>query len=217
MKIIKFILDLIYPPKCVFCDSVINDDWICNECLVSLPYVTGDALVQRFTYVAKCLAPLYYEGKVREAILRYKFFGASAYSKYLGEVMSDCIENNLDTGDIDVISWVPLSRKRLKKRGYNQSKLLAERISCILGIPKADLLRKIRNNPAQSGTSSAAERAKNVQGVYAARRGASLEGKTVLLIDDVVTTGSTLSECARILRLAGADKVYCAAIARHRD
>lgn len=216
-RTLDFVLDTIYPPKCIFCGCILKEGWICNECLVTLPYTTGDAIVQKFTYISKCLSPLYYEDKVRDAILRYKFFGEQAYSIYFSEILCNCIANELDTGDIDVISWVPLSRKRMRKRGYNQAKLMAVRISKELGIPGKELLRKIRNNPAQSGTSSAKERAVNVKGVYRARSGISLEGKHILLIDDVVTTGSTLSECARVLRIAGAEKIYCAALARHRD
>lgn len=216
-KTANFVLDIFYPPKCIFCRSIIKEGWICDKCRATLPYVTGDALVQKFTYISKCIAPLYYENKVRDAILGYKFLNERSYHKYLGELVSNCVEKELDTGDIDVISWVPLSRKRLKKRGYNQSKLIADVVSKRLGIPGKPLLKKIRNNPAQSRTTSASERAVNVKGVYEVEKNAELEGKHILLIDDVVTTGSTLSECARVLRLAGAKKVYCAAVARHRD
>lgn len=221
MNIIKtavdFVLDTLYPPKCIFCRSILKKGWVCDKCLATLPYVKGEPMVQKFTYVAKCIAPLYYEDKVRDSILSYKFFGERAYSKYLSVIVGNCIENELDTGDIDVISWVPLSKERLKKRGYNQSELIAVRVAKSLGIPSKPLLKKIKNNTAQSRTTSASQRAVNIKGVYEVIKDVELEGKHILLIDDVVTTGSTLSECARVLRLAGAKRVYCAAIARHRD
>lgn len=116
-----------------------------------------------------------------------------------------------------MISWVPLSKLRQHKRGYNQAKLLAEGIAKSVDLPLAPCLVKTRNNPAQSKTKSAAERSRNVVGVYRLKDKVDVKGKNILLIDDVVTTGSTLSECARILRKAGANKVYCATIARHLD
>ena len=126
-------------------------------------------------------------------------------------------KENLYCGDIDVISWVPLSKKRLRKRGYNQAQLLAETVSRELDIPAEATLVKTVDNPTQSGTKNAGERAKNVRGVYSTEDPKNIRGKAVLLIDDVVTTGSTLSECAKTLVNDGALYVYCAAIARHKD
>lgn len=217
MGLVKWFLDLVYPPKCVFCEKVLKNGRICTDCLKDLPYTAGDAVSQKLPFIDSCIAPLYYEDKVRESILRYKFFGMQAYSAEYGEIMSEFIDNNLDCGSIDVISWVPLSRIRLRGRGYNQSQLVGSDISKRLGLPKKALLVKTGNNKPQSRTSSAAERAKNVSGMYRAADAEYVKGKTVLLIDDVVTTGSTLSECARVLKKSGAKCVYCAAIARHRD
>ena len=131
--------------------------------------------------------------------------------------MTECIENNLDCSGIDVISCVPLSSKRLRKRGYNQAELLAKEISKNLAIPEKQLLKKIKDNPAQSGTDSTKERLSNVSGVYALNDNAEVSGKTVLLVDDIVTTGATLSECARVLRKEGVARVYAVTLARHRD
>lgn len=210
-------MDLIYPPKCMFCGEVLHSGKVCMECEKTLPYTKGDSVHQRFPYVNACYSPLYYEDGVREAVLKFKFGHREFYSVKFGEIMSECAEKNLDCGGIDVISYVPLSRKRQKQRGYNQAKLLAKEISKRTDIPLASTLKKIKNIPAQSGIKDAKIRRANVIGVYSVPNAEKVRDKTVLLIDDVVTTGATLSECARTLKRAGADKVYCLSIARAKD
>ena len=217
MKIADIILDWLFPSKCIFCRRVLDKTDICDDCAAKLPYTKGDSISQEFPHIKKCVAPLYYDGTVREAILRYKFWGMSVYAHRFSLFVAECVENNLDCGDIDVISWVPLSRKRLRRRGYNQAQLIAESVADELCIPAAATIRKTVDNPPQSGTKSAGERAKNVRGVYEVISPDDIKGKAVLLIDDVVTTGATLSECARMLKGSGALRVYCAAIARHKD
>lgn len=217
MRLFDFFLDLIYPRKCVFCGKVLEKNDICDDCIKNLPYTNGEGIYQKFAFVKKCVSPLYYEGKVRDSIIRYKFMNSTSYSVRYGAIMSECVENNLDCGSIDVISYVPLSRKRLRRRGYNQAQLIAGEISSRLDIPCMPVLRKIKNNPAQSKTRNSKQRAKNVSGVYEVLDPKFVKDKCILLIDDVVTTGSTLSECARMLGKASAKTVFCATLARHRD
>lgn len=217
MRAVDYILDWIYPVKCPFCGKLTGryDVFVCDECEKTLPRTNDAASEQKFANIELCVAPLYYEGDVRESIHRYKFGGKCAY----GRVYADFIGKTIDEKGIscDYITWVPLSRKRYRKRGYNQAKVIAEYISRKSGMRKAELLKKIRNNPAQSGTGGREARKANVSGVYRAINTKLLKGKTVLIIDDVVTTGATLSECARMLKAAGAEKVYAAALARHKD
>ena len=131
--------------------------------------------------------------------------------------MSDCVENNLDCGSIDMISCIPLSKKRLHDRGYNQAELLAREISKAVDVKFVPTLKKIKNNTAQSTIKDAKLRAKNVVGVYTVTDPETVKGKYILLVDDVVTTGSTVSECARMLKKAGAKAVYCITLARRED
>ena len=217
MKILKFVSELLFPWKCVFCGCVLEKTDICSDCEKNLPYTKGDSIYQKFPFVDKCVTPLYYKDKVRDSIHRYKFSGCSAYFARYGAIMADCVENNLDCGGIDVISWIPLSRKRQHRRGYNQSELIAREIGRLVGLPCAATLKKIKNNKPQSGTRDAKQRSENVAGVYQVIDGVDIKGKYILLVDDVVTTGSTLSEAARMLKKAGAKAVYCAALARHED
>ena len=217
MSVFDSILDLVFPRKCVFCGKVIKKSDICNECRAKLPYTKGDEITQKLPFVSACVSPLFYENEVREAFLRYKFSNEQAYAVKFGKFMAECVKNNLDYEGIDVISCVPLSKKRFRKRGYNQSRLLAKEISERLGIPEKELLKKNKDNLAQSKTKSSKERLINVAGVYSMQRAADVNRKTVLLVDDIVTTGATISECARILRRAGAERVFAVTYARHRD
>lgn len=217
MKILDHILDLLYPKKCVFCGKITADTDLCCECESKLPYTKGDSIYQKFPFVKKCITPLYYKDDVRKSILRYKFTGCSSYCVRYGVILSDCIDNNIDSGSIDMITYVPISKKRMRKRGYNQSELIAKEAAKILEIPCIDVLKKIKDNPAQSSTKDRKKRAENVAGVYMVIDDSIVKDKYILLIDDVVTTGSTLSECARMLQKAGAKEVYCAALARHED
>lgn len=217
MKILDLIAHLLYPWKCVFCESVLKDTDICHECEKKLPYTVGDSAMQKFPFIDKCVSPLYYKDKVRASVHRYKFGGCSAYSRRYAALMSDCVENNLDCRSIDVISWIPLSKKRLRQRGYDQARLLAEEIAAKTGLPCRQLLQKVKNNSAQSLTRDAKQRRENVAGVYALDDGADVSGLRILLVDDVVTTGATMSEAARILRKEGAKSVFGVTLARHED
>lgn len=215
MKLVQWLLDLLYPRKCTFCHKLCEDS-ICAECRKNLPFAPVGAQLQRFTGVLACVSPFYYEDLVRDSLLRYKFGGVSMYSAVYAEYVAKCITDNRLY--YDVITWVPLSRARLRKRGYDQARLVAQAVAEINGVPCERLLKKRKNNPAQSGTGSPEKRKANVSGVYEAVKDANISGRRVLIIDDIVTTGATISECARILKKSGAISVVAASVARgHRD
>ena len=217
MGIFSAVLDLLFPEKCPFCRRLLqkDEDGLCAACAKDLPFTHAGGK-QSGSFYDLCVSPLWYEEKVRDAMLRFKFGGVSAYAKTFGKMIADCVRENLD-GQYDLISWVPLSAKRLKKRGYDQAKLLAEAAALTLGDTAVKTLEKFVDVPAQSGTGGAAQRRANISGAYRAADAERIAGKRILLIDDIVTTGSTLSECARILRGAGAEKVVCATLARTRE
>ena len=205
------LLDLLYPPKCAFCRRLVTDGrMLCPACEKQLPAPEKEMQSRKISGLAVCLSPLYYTGDVRQSLHRYKFQGAAAYYRIYAELMADCMREHELT--VDLVTWVPLSRQRLRRRGYDQARLLAEEVARLQGLPCEQTLVKIRNNPAQSGTSGAAERQKNVLGVY--RPVTSFAGEHVLLIDDIVTTGSTLGEAAKVLLNAGAGEVSGLTLAR---
>lgn len=216
MSIFERILQLLYPGRCAFCHKFTDDGAIiCKSCPDKLPYTEFDAVRQELSPKFFCYSPLYYEGMVRESVLRFKFNGATGYSEIYGKLLAKCIDEN--GVFCDIITWVPLSRRRYRSRGYNQTELIAKEISRINGIPCVSLLKKTRHNKAQSGTGDLAKRRENVKGVYAPLSPGLIKGKRILLVDDVVTTGSTLRECAAVLSKCGAAGVTALALARKRN
>ena len=211
------LLDLLFPPKCVFCGKVLDsgEDGLCARCQRDLPWLTDGEAELTGEFFSLCAAPLRYQDKVRDSIRRYKFNGRRGYHKLYGKLVAQCVHDHL-AGRYDLITWVPLSSQRKKERGYDQAFLLASAAALELGEVAVETLRKERHTAAQSGLTEAAQRRANVLGAYTPVDPELVAGKRVLLIDDVVTTGSTLSECARTLRTMGAADVVCAALARAR-
>lgn len=212
MSLRESILNLLFPPKCPFCGRVTERMGVCPACEQALPWTQGAETVRTGPGALRCAAPLWYEGLTRDGILRLKFGNCAGAAEPLGELVARCAAEELG-GEFDTVTWVPVSRKRLKQRGYDQAELLARAACRRWNTQPAALLRKIVDNPAQSGLQDAARRRANVLGVYELAAGAAVAGRQILLVDDVCTTGATLMECARVLRDAGAETVVCAAVA----
>lgn len=213
--ILDGLLELLFPTRCVFCRRLSGrGEPVCKACRERYPDVPP---AQRVRHLAglDCLAPLWYTGRVRDALLRYKFRDRSGYAPVFGNFMRKCLDENRIS--CDSITWVPLNRRRLRQRGYDQARLLAEDLSRRLSVPCLPTLQKIRNNPRQSAAGNAEKRRRNVKGVYAALPEADPGGKTILLVDDIVTTGATLSEAASVLRKAGAASVIGLTLARRKE
>ena len=206
-------VDLLFPPKCPFCRRVTEGARVCPQCGKDLPWTEGKDREQTLAGGLRCASPLWYEDLARDGILRFKFHGAQSAAEGYGELLARCAAEELG-GQFDTVTWVPVSKKREHERGYDQAYLLAKETARHWGIEPVRLLRKTRNNAAQSGLSSAAERRGNVLGVYEAESTDRIRGAKILLIDDILTTGATLGECVRVLREAGAADVVCATLAR---
>ena len=215
-KLIDWLLDLVYPGRCVMCRRFLPPGplRICEECGASLPR-PEDGGRRRGDYFSECVSALYYENDVRKAIQRYKFNGAQAYAPVFGELLAQCVYEDLE-GEYDILSWVPLDPGRRRKRGYDQAELLARNAGKRLMREPVRVLRKKRGVRPQSMTGTPEKRRANIAGAYRVIDPESVRGKRILLIDDIVTTGSTLSECARTLLLAGAEDVRCATLASTR-
>lgn len=208
---IKRILEWLFPRKCILCREILPKDEtdLCHACRVDQPeYRYGK---KKVTHVSDLTAVWMYEGLARESLLRYKFGRARHYAQAYGRLLAMRVQRDLP--EFDVITWVPVSRKRLRKRGYDQVELLAKAVSPELGVPCEKLLDKFRDNQANSSLKTPAERRANVLGVYRPVDPGVIRGKRVLLLDDILTTGATASECARVLLTAGAEEVLFAAVA----
>lgn len=215
MKLWESILNLFFPLKCPFCGRIVEEPAPCARCRKELPWVESGGVLRRLPGGAECVSPLYYEGRVRDCLLRMKFHDYPAAAEPLGRLIAQCAAEEL-SGRFDVVTWTPVGPKRLKKRGYDQARLLAESACRCWETAPERLLTKRRDNPAQSSLESADARKRNVKNVYSPAPGARIAGRRVLLVDDIVTTGATLSECARILQENGAADVVCAAAATPR-
>ena len=209
---IRWLLDLLYPPKCILCHKLLPDSTfsVCAKCANHV--LSQYPSLRHGTYFTLCVSPLRYEEPVRGSIHRYKFGNRSFYAEHYASWMAPAVLQELGR-EFDLVTWVPVSRKRLRSRGYDQAKLLAEHLASLLGCKACPCLKKRWNNPPQSRVDVRKERAKNVRGMYMPLDAATFKEKRVLLVDDIITTGATLEECSRVLRRAGAKQVSCATLA----
>jgi len=226
--------NLVFPIFCVWCRCRLYTDdngYFCPECWAQRPRIERpycsrcgkphDAMVglgspanfpcascreRPNRYVDRIFAPCRYDGVIKEAVKRMKFHGKHRLAGPLGETMAAFAEKEADCAAYTRIVPVPLHRVRARHRGYNQSLLLAEAASA--AFPNAEVdhsLVRIRPTRVQSKLQGNA-RKQNVRGAFAVQ-GDTCRDQHVLLVDDVVTSGGTVSECARVLRRAGASRV----------
>lgn len=214
-RLALFGMDLLFPPRCIFCNEIIAPGTkICQKCAKEiLPSGTVRCVpISVHNRKISCAFLYPYEGKVRDSILAYKFHGQKQYADFYAERLTKQVSEVFPEAGFDFVTSVPLSDERRKERGYNQSELIAKPIAAALNLPYLPCLQKIKKNQVQH-LLNREQRMQNVRGVYGLC-GDSVKGKRILLVDDIVTTGSTLSECANALFQGGANKVACAAIAR---
>ena len=212
MKWNAWLFDLLFPEKCILCGCVLEKDAqdLCKTCRIEAPECGLSK--EKLPLLDSWTALWHYQDQVRRSILRYKFFGkrsyAAAYARLLGmKLMKE------DRLNVDLITWIPISAKRLKKRGFDQCRLLAEALSAEVELPVAPLLKKTMDNQPQSRITGYAHRKANVLGAYTVINVRQIAGRRILLIDDILTTGATAGECARELLTAGAEEVHLAVIA----
>ena len=213
--ILQWLKELLFPSKCILCRSILEKGQqdLCPKCRAEAPeYPGGKGKLQ---FLDSYAAIWYYEDTVRRSLLRYKFYGARHYAHSFGRLLAMKLLREYPEG-FDVLTWVPVSRLRKLRRGYDQVALLADAVGRELGMTPRPLLKKIRNNPPQSGIQGQAKRRANVLGLYRVEHVKEIQGKRILLLDDILTTGATAGECARVLLTAGAEEVHCAVIAAAR-
>ena len=215
MKLYHWIGDLLFPPKCVLCGNVLEKEELdlCKDCRMDAPEYPNRKSKRQF--LDSFAAVWYYEGNVRKSLLRYKFHNARSFAAPYGRLLAMKLLELYPEG-FDVLTWVPVSRLRKLRRGYDQVELLAKAVGKELGIDPVPLLKKVRHNRPQSGISGAEKRRANVLGAYRETDREAIAGRRILLLDDILTTGATAGECARVLKTAGAKEVHCAAVAAAR-
>ncbi|MCY4073267.1 MAG: ComF family protein [Chloroflexi bacterium] len=203
----NWLIDLIFPPVCS-CGRV--DYHFCADCLKELLRFPLKSRIASGEPLSGLASTGIYDGILERAIRAFKYDGVTGLDKHLAERLQRTYEGT--HWPIDLIIPVPLAEKRLDERGYNQSEMLGACLSKVCGIPcRSDLLRRIRETEQQARLSGE-RRVANVQNAFEASD--AVKGLAILLIDDVVTTGSTLDECARALKRVGARAVYGLTVGR---
>jgi len=215
MRLYHILMDLLFPPKCILCGTLLEsrEQDLCRECRCESPEYPGRK--ENLQFLDSFTAVWYYEGNVRKSLLRYKFYHARSYADGYGRLLAMKLLQTNPEG-FDCVTWVPVSRLRKLRRGYDQVELLARSVGRELGMTPTALLKKVRHNRPQSGIRDAAKRRGNVLGVYREVNREAISGKRILLLDDILTTGATAGECARVLLTCGAKEVHCAAVAAAR-
>lgn len=211
----QWLMEKLFPPKCILCRKVLETEEtdLCHRCREDAPECPKGKL--KLQFLDSWTAVWYYEGNARGSLLRYKFHNARSYAAPYGRLLAMKLLKEYPDG-FDLLTWVPVSRLRRFRRGYDQVELLAVAVGRELDMQPVPVLKKTRNNRKQSGITGYSKRRANVLGVYRCMDGVDIRGKRIVLLDDILTTGATAGECARVLLTAGAAEVHCAVIAAAR-
>ena len=232
-NLIKLLINTVLPPRCLHCGKIINNDnSLCSDCFEQISFITkpycihcGAPLLNKSVgdlYCANCLnkkdnlrycrSAVIYDDFSKKLILDFKFFDHVENKKLLAKWLYLAGKDIFEAG-VDVIIPVPLHYLRLLKRKYNQSAILADELSRITNI-EADYHSLVKTKTTQpQAECSGRERVTNIKNAFVVKNN-NIKGKRVLLIDDVFTTGSTLRECAKVLKKAGAVSVDALTVAK---
>ena len=215
-EIRDYLIDLIFPNRCPFCSDFIKwDKLCCNDCFNAIEWVHDNEFDAANKHFDISFTATYYSGVSKKAVLNLKSILELGYAKIVaGELASKLYENGYNNADM--IVPVPMSKKKMKKVGFNHSEVYADELSRCLKVKKINLLYKNNVNIEQH-TINASERLKNVKGMFYIDKNASLSGKTIILCDDVITTGATMNECAKMLREKGAKEIIAVSAAKQHD
>lgn len=208
--IAKSFINLLYPLHCAGCGKALDSHSQMNLCGHCKSAIRPNPRPAEYGAYSACL----YDGVLKELIHLFKYSGKLSLAKTLSELMVDFVKDTPEIiQGIDMITFVPLQKGRLSQRGFNQSGELASNIAKALGRPLKDLLEKTLSTRHQNELSRE-DRLTNLKGAFRIKKDVSIKGLQILLIDDVMTTGATLSECAKVLTRGGAKAVRCLTLAR---
>ncbi len=216
------VMQSVLPRKCPLCGKIIAaNERICGNCADTLVTVRtpvcrvcGREMFQCICeyddfWFDRCVSPFVYTRAARTGVKRLKYKNSAETAEFFGRRMALVVQQEYKHIDIDVVAGVPMHASDLRERGYNHAALLGRCVAKTLGLNySSNLLGKPRATKKQH-TLNRIDRRTNVSGAYKVSRPEAVEGMTVLLCDDVTTTGCTLSECAKALKEAGAKRVLC--------
>ena len=216
-------ISYLFPNKCVCCGNIIPERIsICDECRKNLHRIEGKLCEFCGREIPHCncrrsengfrrnVSVFRYDGSAAQIVKRFKMGKIPQISVYISNEMSMLIEREYGAVEFDCVTFVPMTRIKEMRRGFNHAELIAKRVSDNLHLPMRSLLKRSLGIHSQKSLNSV-NRYKNVRGKFHTVK--SVQGMTVLLVDDVITTGATLSECALQLKSAGAAAVFSATFA----
>ena len=208
-KILRFSAVALFPSRCPYCNKVIPDtECACKSCRGQFPevcctrYAIGGFL---------CASPFSYNGVYAKTVKKLKFHNRGDLAKPLAMQIVRAVSEIHGELRFDLVTCVPMHYKDKRARGYNQAELLARECAQIMELPYLDTLEKVKRNNPQHKTRGR-DRAKNVHSVYALKDIESVRGRNILIIDDIITSGNTLGECARILSKGKCAEIRCAVV-----
>ena len=228
--LLRRITALIYPNRCFICDRVVPyPETVCEKCgplLIRYASIRGAVCDICGLSIKQCACrpnrlydkavfPLFFEGDTRVSLHRFKFRNRTDKAKPFAEAIKTALEERELLGEIDLLTFIPMSKKSRRKRGYNQAELLCAELQKSTDIPMLPLLYKYGANATQHDLKDSLFRSGNMLGIYEPdpQHADQIDGKRILLVDDILTTGATLNEAAKTLLIFGAESVYVAAAA----
>ena len=214
-----------FPRRCAYCGKlIVPERTVCEECTANLPRITAPVCSfcgcakadctckqKKLKFDAVC-APFYYEKSIERAVHRFKFEDKDFLARPFAQEIALAVHRDFAQQPFDVVTFIPFTRGQARSRAFNPSELLARETAKVLALPCVPLLEKLFETETQHHLSQTA-RTGNVFGVYEVKDAAAVQDKHILLVDDIKTTGATLSECAKVLKLAGASSVHAAVFA----
>ena len=232
---LRAIISLLYPPACAICSAKVDvRQYLCHQCegklvrikppfcskcsepfqgAITNPFDCANC-AHRTLYFENAVAAFRSHGLARRVILDFKYGGQIHLRHLVASWLFAALDDErLRTREFDLLVPVPLHPARERERGFNQAALLAELLSARMSIEARQVLERIRYTTTQTAFDRT-ERMENLRGAFRLQKSANVRRLRVLLVDDVLTTGSTLSECARVLRRGGARSVHAATAAR---
>ncbi len=237
VDILNFIKNIFFPPRCVFCDRIMEPNTearVCGECSPEIDFCAAHTcctkcgkpiisfgekqkcyfcLENKTQYFNRIASVFVYDKIVRESILRYKFSAIQGYADTYAECLATLYSSEFSELDIDFICAVPSHSNKKVEYGFDQVEMICKRLENIIELDfKKNVLKKVRKTRRQSRLGFK-ERRENLLGSIAVARPNDVLGKTILLIDDICTTRATITECSRVLKQAGAKKVFALTLA----
>ncbi len=208
-------MGIVFTNCCVLCgrplQAIDNKSFLCPDCSSEIWQYRLNNTSVKIQGANGAVSALHYRDSVKYAMINFKFHRKQSYAKWFAQQLLPVISEKLEVWKPDIVTFPPISLIRYWERGYNQAKLLAEPIAEFIGVPCISTLKKTPFKGRQSKRKNAAERWRNAENIFKPVKDIKLNGKSVLLVDDVITTGATAASAVKELQKMGAKYVYVAA------